>query len=188
MRIPSIARLAAGSLLCLLPALAAAQLHAAGLAARVNGAGISVEKLERSFEEHLRERGIHIAAVRRPERVKALKRETLELLVEQELLWQEASRRGVLADEGEVGQALAALRSRFPSAAAFAARLASEGYTEDGYREHLRRLLSARKLLAQAAASDGAGGAADGTAAQAGAGALMRRLREGARIEILLPL
>lgn len=134
-------------------AAAQAQLHAAGVAARVDGAEISAERLERGFEEYLRERQIHIGAMRSPQRVKSLKREALDLLIDQELLWQEARRRGLLADAAAVDEAAAALRRGFPSDEAFAARLRTEGYDEASYRTHLHRLLSARRVLEQATAA-----------------------------------
>ena len=118
-----------------------------GTAARVNGAEISNETLERSFEEYLRERGENIGAIRNPDRVKEMKRETLDLLIDQELAWQGAEKAGVLATPEEVDQALAEMQGQFHSREAFLTRLATEGYTEAGYREHIRRLESARKYL-----------------------------------------
>lgn len=140
-----------------LPAGTLAQLQAHGLAARVNGQPISAERLERSFEEYLRERQINIGALRTPQRVKTLKREALDLLIDQELLWQEAQRQAALATPQEVEAATAAVRAGFASADAFAARLRTEGYTEPSYAEHMRRLLSARKVLEQASAGAAVG-------------------------------
>lgn len=131
-------------------AAAHAQLHAAGVAAKVNGVPISAERLERGFEEYLRERQLNIGAMRSPQRVKSLKREALDLLIDQELLWQEAQRRGLLAEPAAVDEAAAALRRAFPSDEAFAARLRTEGYDEASYRTHLRRLLTARRVLEEA--------------------------------------
>jgi parvulin-like peptidyl-prolyl isomerase len=131
---------------------AAAQVQAPGVAARVNGAAIGAERLERSFEEYLRERQLNIGAMRSPQRVKTLKREALDLLIDQELLWQEAQRRGLLATPEQVEQAAAALRAGFSSPEAFASRLRAEGYDEATYATHLRRLLSARGVLEQASA------------------------------------
>ncbi len=123
------------------------QLQAPGVAARVNGQPIMAERLERGFEEYLRDKRINIGAMRNPQRAKALKREVLDLLIEQELLWQEAQREGLVASANETGDALAEIRGHFADGASFAARLATEGYTESSYAEHLRRLLSARMLL-----------------------------------------
>lgn len=118
-----------------------------GAAARVNGVEISNEALEHAFEEYLRERGENIGAMRQPARVKEVKRATLDLLIDQELAWQAAEKSGVLATPEEVDRALADMADQFHSREAFLARLDTEGYTEEGYREHLRRLASARKYL-----------------------------------------
>lgn len=129
------------------PAPSSGQLQAPGVAARVNGQAIAAERLERGFEEYLREKRINIGAMRSPQRARTLKREVLDLLIEQELLWQEAQRQRLVAGDDEAARALAEQRSRYSDSASFAARLSTEGYTEAGYAEHLRRLLSARKLL-----------------------------------------
>jgi SurA N-terminal domain len=197
------------------PAPAVAQLQAYGVAARVNGEPITAERLERSFEEYLREQQINIGALRSPQRAKTLKREALDLLIDQELLWQQARREQLVAGDVEVAGVLADMRSRHGDAAAFAARLATEGYTEAAYVEHLRRLLSARKLLARL----GEGVSVDDAQVsafyrqnaerigqpeaavrerivahlrqeqfRADREALVRRLRADARIEVLVPL
>lgn len=133
--------------IAMVPAPSWSQLQAPGVAARVNGQPIMAERLERGFEEYLREKRINIGALRSPQRAKTLKREVLDLLIEQELLWQEAQRQRLVAGDDEAARALAELRSRYSDGTSFAARLSTEGYTEAGYTEHLRRLLSARKLL-----------------------------------------
>ena len=113
---------------------ARAQMDAYGLAARVNGVGISNEALERSFQEYMNESGMNIAAIRYPERVKLMKHQTLDLLVDQELAWQDS------------------MRAEFTSEEHFLRRLTVEGYTPESYREHIRHLVSAKKYL------DGLGG------------------------------
>lgn len=155
--------LAAGvaALLVLLTGAAArAQVHPYGMAAKVNGVGISNEALERNFQEYLRENNVNLASVRNPERAKAMRREALDLLIEQELAWQAAQKENSLATAAEVDEAVGAMRAKFRSEQAFAAKLAIEGYTEASYREHLRRLVSARKYLDRFAAS--APGVGDG--------------------------
>ncbi len=118
-----------------------------GTAARVNGAEISNETLERSFEEYLRERGENIGAIRYPERVKEMKRETLDLLIDQELAWQAAQKAGVVASAAEVAEAVDSMRAGFSSREAFVRKLSVEGYTEESYNEHIRHLVSDRKYL-----------------------------------------
>jgi peptidyl-prolyl cis-trans isomerase C len=127
-----------------------AQAH--GLAAKVNGVGISNETLERSYEEYLRENNVNVAAIRYPKRIKEMKRATIDLLVDQELVWQVAQRRGVVAAPEEVAQALDAMQARFRNEAGFLSKLAIEGYTLETYRAHLERLVSARKYLDEVSA------------------------------------
>jgi len=126
--------------------------QAYGLAARVNGVGIANETLEKNYEEYLRENNINVAAIRYPERVVAMKQETMDLLINQELLWQAAEQQGMVATPEEVSRALDDMQARFRSEAAFRSKLAIEGYTLESYRTHLQRLVSARKYLDQVSA------------------------------------
>jgi parvulin-like peptidyl-prolyl isomerase len=139
----------AAALACALPLGAMAQQQAYGLAARVNGAPITVERLERNFEEYLRERQINITTLRSPARAKQMKREVLDLLVDQELLWQEAQRRQLQATPAEVQTALASLRAGFKTPQGFESRLRAEGFDEASYAAHLGRLLAGGKVLQQ---------------------------------------
>ena len=122
------------------------------LAARVNGAGISQERLERAFEEDLRMRKLNIAQFRNPERVKHMKRAVLDNLVEQELFWQEAQKAGTLATPQEVEQAYQSARALFKSAESFEQRIRVEGFTLETFRELLKKQLSAGKYADRAAA------------------------------------
>lgn len=131
---------------------AGAQPSAYGLAAEVNGVGISNETLERSFQEYLQERHVNIAAVRNPDSVKRMRREALDLLIDRELAWQAAQKTEALATEEEVAEAVGEMRARFRSEQSFVVRLRIEGYTEESYREHVRRLVSARKYMDRVAA------------------------------------
>jgi parvulin-like peptidyl-prolyl isomerase len=129
----------------------AAQPQAYGVAARVNGAEISNEILERSFEEYLRDNDVNVGSIRNPERFKAMKRAALDLLIEQELAWQSAQKKGTVATEQEVAQALQDMQAQFKSRDDFIARLEIEGYNEETYKEHLKHLVSASKYLDQVA-------------------------------------
>jgi peptidyl-prolyl cis-trans isomerase C len=119
------------------------------LAAKVNGIGITLQKLESNFEEYLRLNNVNVASIRYPDRFKLMKRETLDLLIDQELLWQAANENEVTATADEIERLLAEFRGQFSSAADFTARLAIEGYTLESYRKHLQRLVVARKYLDQ---------------------------------------
>ncbi len=131
---------------------ARAQVTAYGTAAKVNGIEISNQTLERNFQEYLRENNVNLGAIRNPDRVKAMRREVLDLLIDQELAWQAAQREKILATKAQVDEAVASMKAQFKSEQAFASRLAIEGYTGKSYREHIRRLVSAREYLDRVAA------------------------------------
>jgi parvulin-like peptidyl-prolyl isomerase len=143
------AALAAASLVALsaVPAPARAQMQAYGDAARVNGSPISMERLERNFDEYLREKQVNIAAMRSPQRAARMKREVLDLLVDQELLLQEAQRRHIEASAKEAREAVANVRAGFQKPELFDQRLVREGFTLSTYEAHVQRMLAARKLL-----------------------------------------
>ncbi len=123
------------------------QMDAYGLAARVNGVPITNQTLEHSFQEFLQESGRNIAAIRYPEVVKDMRRQTLDLLIDQELVWQAAQRDEVIADDEAVERAIDSMRANFTTPEAFERKLLIEGYTMERYREHVKHLVSARMYL-----------------------------------------
>jgi peptidyl-prolyl cis-trans isomerase C len=118
-----------------------------GLAARVDGEGISRERLDRYFEARLAEQGRLVAGIRSPEAFKALKREALDHLVDRELLWQEARRLGQVVTAKEVDAAMARFREEYPDPARRRLELEKGGFTEETYREYVRRELSIGRLV-----------------------------------------
>lgn len=141
----SFVRLVAGPIACVAVALLAA-LPAAARAqavALVNGARISNEQLDRAFDAVLRERNIHIARMRNPAQARELKRQALDRLIREELFWQQAQKEGLVITEAEVEKAFAESLARFPSREAFETQLMRQGTDERGFRDSIRRLLSA---------------------------------------------
>lgn len=121
-----------------------------GVAARVNGVPISNQTLENSYQEYLREKNVNIGAIRYPNRIKAMRREVLDLLIDQELAWQAAQAQGVVADEQQVAESVALMSEPYESEAAFHRELEQAGFTAQSYREHIRRLVSADRYLEEA--------------------------------------
>jgi parvulin-like peptidyl-prolyl isomerase len=131
------------------PGLATAQ---AILVASVNGTGIPQERLELAFEEDLRQRKMHLLQIRNPERMKSMRRDVLDNLIEQELFWQEAQKAGMVATPDELAAAYEATKKQFKSAASFEQRILVEGYTPESYRELVQRQVSAGKYATSVAA------------------------------------
>ncbi len=115
------------------------------LAARVNGAGISQQQLERSFDEELKQRKLNLLQIRNPERLKQMKRAVLDRLIEQELFWQQAQVAGTVASAQEVEQAFESTLAKFKSREAFERRLLAEGYTPESYRLLVKKQVSGTK-------------------------------------------
>jgi parvulin-like peptidyl-prolyl isomerase len=114
-------------------------------AARVNGVAIPLERLDRQYEELLRERRIHPARMTDPKQAKALKREALDQLIRVELLAQEGTSAGIVVDDDAVDKAVAGFRSGFRTADAYRRRLEQLGYDEPGWRAQMRKLLVAER-------------------------------------------
>lgn len=174
-------------LLALLLALAAPPLRAQepGIAARVNGVEISVFRLERYFEDYLRERGRNLATLRSPAAYQRLKRDALERLVLRELLVQEAARRGLAVADHEVAAARARLVSGYKTAQAFRRRLDEAGFSEAAFDDYLRQELAAERalsLLAQSMEPDAATPQQRVTAEQQA----LQALRARASVELLV--
>jgi len=119
-----------------------------GTAVRVNGVEISNQRFDAFYEEYRRGQGINVGA--RGDQLQLLirlRREAMDLMVEQELVRQAAEAKGIEVTDAEIDAALAEVRDPFKTPEEFTRRLDNEGYTEDSYREHLRRMIAASKYL-----------------------------------------
>jgi peptidyl-prolyl cis-trans isomerase C len=124
-----------------------------GLAATVNGRPITNERLERFFEDFAAEKGRHPTSIWQPGPYKRLKREALDQLIEQEVLFQEAERRKLTASPADAERAVAVLKEQFKKPGSFERKLERGGFDEKSYLEWVRRQLSIRKLLDQEVAA-----------------------------------
>ena len=131
----------------LLPALPAAAQYIPGAAARVNGVEISNFRLERHFEEYLRDQRRNITPMINPGVYKKYKREALDQLIEREVLWQAAKADGALATDAEVRDALKKLEAQLPNRADYLRRLERAGFDEKTYAQYLKQDLSVSKYL-----------------------------------------
>jgi peptidyl-prolyl cis-trans isomerase C len=141
---------ARASLLAVLlaPAGVCAQGFHPGDAVRVNGVAISYQRFNGFYQEYRVSKGV--AAGARGDQLelfKKLRREAMDLLVDQEVVRQAAERAGVPVEESEVDAGVAKLRSVFKTPEAYAARLEAEGFNEESYRKHVRGMIAAAKYL-----------------------------------------
>lgn len=117
-------------------------------AARVNGEEISEFRLERYFAEFLEDQGRAVASIRSPKAYKQLRQKALDALIDKELLWQEALKRGVVISDEVVQNQIAQTRQAIGGAEVFARRLADAGFDEAGFTEYTRRELAAQQVFA----------------------------------------
>ena len=151
-------RLARAALACLALAASAAAL-AQPVVARVNGAPITQEALDGRYQEVLRERNLHVARMQKPAQARELKQEALDRLVREELFWQQAQAERLVVSDEEVGRAVAASAAQYKTREAFELQLLRQGFTDETFRAHVRRLLSAdryaeRVVVAEVKVSD----------------------------------
>jgi peptidyl-prolyl cis-trans isomerase C len=119
-----------------------------GNALRVNGVDVSYQRFMGLYQEHQRARGVAIAA--RGDQLPLLtemRKEAMDMLIEQELIVQAAAASGIEVSAEEIDAAWADVSEPFDNKQQFLLRLDTEGYTEDSYRDHLQRMLAAKKYL-----------------------------------------
>lgn len=125
----------------------AARADTFGLVARVDGQEITAKRFEHYFEDFLSDRGRNIASIRNPDALRKLRSEALNALIDEELLWQEAARKGMSASPQEIDAAFERMRSSFRTPDAFARRLERAGFDEAGYRDYLGQQLAVKRLV-----------------------------------------
>ena len=115
------------------------------IVATVNGEGITRDRLQTRVDATIEESGLNYGGITRPQQFKQMQRQALDLLIAQELLWQTAAREGFVAETAEVDAAFEEVRRGFPSDQALANHLKKNAFTEDGFRDDLKRRISIRK-------------------------------------------
>jgi len=118
-------------------------------AARVNGEEISEFRLERFFVEYLEDQGRAVGSIRNPTAYKQLRRKALDALIDKELLWQEAVKRGVVISDAVVKNQIDQTREAMGGNEVFVRRLNDAGFDEAGFTEYTRRELAAQQVYAE---------------------------------------
>ncbi|MEN5110348.1 SurA N-terminal domain-containing protein [Pseudomonas sp. TWI672] len=121
-------------------------------AARVNGVDIGLLRLERYFSEYLQAQGRAVSSIRNPALYKSLRSQALDELIDKELLWQEAQRRGIAISDEQVSAQLGEVEAAFSSPALFERRLAEAGFDRAAYADYLHRELAAQQVYARLSA------------------------------------
>ncbi len=113
--------------------------------ATVNGEGITRDRLQTRVDATIEESGLNYGGITRPQQFKRMQRQALDLLIAQELLWQTAEGEGFVAETADIDAAYAEVRRGFPTDQALANHLRKNAFTEDEFRDDLKRRISIRK-------------------------------------------
>ncbi len=120
-----------------------------GNAAQVNDVYITNERLERYFDEYVKDKGRNISKMINPRVYKTLKKEALDKLIDREVLWQAARDKGVKVEDAEVQAALKEMQAGAKNREAYLRQLEKTGFDEKSYAEYVRQELASRKYVAQ---------------------------------------
>jgi len=135
-------------LLAAIAAAAQAQGIYPGDALRVNGETISYQRFQGFYVEYRNSKGVQVGARGdQLELMKVLRRDAMDLMIEQELVSQAAEQAGIEADLAEVDARVQELRDVFDSDEQFRMKLKNDGFTEESYRRHVGRMIAAKIYL-----------------------------------------
>jgi peptidyl-prolyl cis-trans isomerase C len=119
-----------------------------GTAARVNGVELSNERFNAFYQEYRRPYGVNIAGRGdHLDKLTRLRKEAMDEMIEQELVRQAAKAAGIDVTEAEIDTAIDEISQPFNTADEFSRRLQGEGFTPESYREHIGRMIAAKKYL-----------------------------------------
>ena len=119
-----------------------------GDAVRINDETISYQRFQGFYVEYRNSKGVAIAARGdQLDLLTQLRKEAMELIIEQALVAQAATKAGLEADQEAVDKSVADMRSIFASENAFQMKLEGEGFTEASFRMHIGRMMAAQLYL-----------------------------------------
>jgi len=105
-----------------------------GPAVTINGVPISREKVQAQVNHLIIQRGMSSGGITQPSVYQQIRTEVADQLIVQELLWQEAQRRGFVAEDQLVDARLQEMKSGFDREQDFLFRIEEGGFTEATYR------------------------------------------------------
>ncbi len=124
------------------------------MVAVVNGAGITKVEFDRNWPAYLNRLGIPLTHADKTGKVEEFRKGLLDLLVDQELLFQEARNVGKMAGDEQVNEVIAKEKADFAGAVqagqakgTFEEALSQSGLTMDLYTDYVRRRMTVQNLV-----------------------------------------
>ena len=128
----------------------AGSLVAAPPVATVNGEPIAARELKRAMDTFVAGGSMNAGGgIFNPGVYERARRQQLDKLIDQELLWQAAREADLLPTEGEVIEAMQHQRAEYPNQQSFELALETQGLSLEEFRQRVRRQLAGAKLLAR---------------------------------------
>lgn len=122
--------------------------------AEVNRVPITSDSVEKEVRSYLRQIGHKELS---PARMMSLRKEVLDRLIDEELVYQEALKQGGDVSSQEIDAEVDRIRKRFPAERDFDAALVREGLTLDEVKQGVRRFILVRKTWSTISPSDETG-------------------------------
>lgn len=119
-----------------------------GDAVRVNDEAVSNQQFNGFYIEYRNTKGVAVGARGdQLELLAQLRREAMDLIIEQTLVGQAAEEAGIEVDPAEVDLHVEELRAVYNSDDSFRMKLRDDGFTEESYRRHIARMTAAKIYL-----------------------------------------
>jgi len=119
-----------------------------GDAVRVNDEAVSNQQFNGFYIEYRNTKGVAVGARGdQLELLAQLRREAMDLIIEQTLVGQAAEEAGIEVDPAEVDLHVEELRAVYNSDDSFRMKLRDDGFTEETYRDHIARMTIAKIYL-----------------------------------------
>jgi peptidyl-prolyl cis-trans isomerase C len=118
-----------------------------GIVAKVNGVGLSKIEFERGWEYFLQRSGIPAGHADKDGKVLELRKQVLERLIDEELLFQEAKKLKMVVGKEVIDAEIEKAHAQFPTPEAFKEALAQNKLTEEGLRTVFNRTLTIQAFV-----------------------------------------
>lgn len=136
------------------PAAKAAAKPPGTIVAKVNGVGLTQGEFDRNWQFFLQRSGIPVGHADKDGKVLEFRKQVLERLVDEELLFQEAKTAKVLPDKGAIDAEVEKARAQFPTPEAFKEALVKNSLTEEELRAVFTRNLGIQGFVEKVVAKD----------------------------------
>ena len=119
-----------------------------GDAVRVNGETVSYQRFQGFYVEYRNSKGVQVGARGDQfELLTRLRKEAMDLMIEQVLVKQAADNEGIEVDPAEVDKTIEEFRAVFKTDLSYTSKLQGEGFSEESYRKHVERMIASKIYL-----------------------------------------